>query len=62
MTAASIVDRVRRAAGQRLLFLPRAIRQMARPERMITTSEVRSVFLEGAVIEIIQKTNEATAA
>ena len=28
-----------------------AVRQMARPERMITTSEVRSVVLEGELIE-----------
>ena len=51
MTAAGTLDRVRRAAAQRLLFLPHAIRQMARPERMITTSEVRSVVLEGELIE-----------
>ena len=51
MTAASILDRVRRAAAQRLLFLPHAIRQMARPERMITTIEVRSVVREGELIE-----------
>ena len=42
---------VRRAAGQRVLFLPHAVRQMARPERMITTEEVRSVLERGEVIE-----------
>ena len=51
MTAARILDRVRRAAAQRLLFLPHAVRQMSRPERMITPSEVRSVVLDGEVIE-----------
>lgn len=51
MTAAGIVNRVRRAAAQRLLFLPHAIRQMARPERMITTIEIQSVVREGELIE-----------
>ncbi len=51
MTAVGILDRVRGAAGRGLLFLPHAIRQMARPERMITPSEVRSVVLDGEVIE-----------
>ncbi len=51
MTAARILDRVRRAAAQRLLFLPHAVRQMSRPERMTTPNEVRSVVLDGEVIE-----------
>ena len=51
MTTAETLDRVRRAAADRLLFLPHAIRQMARPERMITPNEVRSVVLDGDVIE-----------
>ena len=51
MTVTATLDRVRRAAAQRLLFLSHAIRQMSRPERMITPNEVRSVVLEGELIE-----------
>ena len=43
--------RVREAAQKRLLFLPHALRQMSRPGRMITTSEVRNVIEHGEVIE-----------
>jgi len=49
--SSQILARVKRAARQRILFLPHAIRQMARPDRMITTSEVRSVVFEGEIIE-----------
>jgi len=46
-----ILDRVREAAGRKLLFLPHAIRQMNKPERMITATEVREVVLLGEVLE-----------
>ncbi len=36
----TIVEASRHAGQQRLLFLPHAIRQMSRPERMITPQEV----------------------
>ena len=42
---------VRRAARQRILFLPHAIGQMARPDRTITTEEIRLVVEQGEVIE-----------
>lgn len=42
---------VRQAAARRLLFLPHAIRQMSRPDRLITTSEIRSVAEHGEIIE-----------
>ena len=45
------VDRIRRAATQRLLFLPHAIRQMTRPDRMIEPIEVREVVMQGELIE-----------
>jgi len=51
VTSDSILDRVREAAAKRLLFLPHTIRQMSRPERMITTIEVEAVVLAGEVIE-----------
>ena len=42
---------IREAARESLLFLPHAVRQMARPDRMITVAEVKSVVFEGEVIE-----------
>jgi hypothetical protein len=38
-------------AAKRLLFLPHAIRQMSRPDRLITTSEIRIVVEHGEIIE-----------
>jgi len=46
-----IVTRVRQSAAKRILFLPHAVRQMAQPERMICTAEVRAVIANGEVIE-----------
>jgi hypothetical protein len=46
-----ILTKVRQAAAKRLLFLSHAIRQMSRPDRMITTAEVHCVIDEGEVIE-----------
>jgi len=45
------LDLVRTRAAQKLLFLPHAMRQMTRPDRMISTSEVRKVIFEGETIE-----------
>lgn len=42
---------MRKAAAKMLLFLPHAVRQMNRPERMITETEVHEVVLLGTVIE-----------
>jgi hypothetical protein len=42
---------IREKAIQRLLFLPHAIRQMSRPDRMISSSDVRKVIDEGEIIE-----------
>ena len=50
----AIGEDVRIAAQKRLLFLPHAIRQMSRPERMITTREVEKVVLIGEPIEDYQ--------
>jgi hypothetical protein len=38
-------------ATRKILFLPHAIKQMSRPERMITTDEVREAVLSGEIIE-----------
>ena len=47
----AIVDDIRQAATKKLLFLPHAIRQMSRPDRMITTTEVNTVAITGDLIE-----------
>jgi len=48
---ADILTRVREAAAKLVLFLPHAVHQMARPDRVITPTEVRAVVLKGEVIE-----------
>lgn len=47
----NLVTRVRQSADKRILFLPHAIRQMSKPERMIATSDIRSVIENGEVVE-----------
>lgn len=46
-----IIELVREAANKRILFLPHAISQMSRPDRMISTSDIRRVIFDGKVIE-----------
>lgn len=46
-----IMQRVRDAARKKVLFLPHAVKQMSRPERMISAAEVHSAALSGRVIE-----------
>jgi hypothetical protein len=49
---AAILERVRKAAARRILFLSHALRQMAKPERLISAAEVRGIIEEnGEVIE-----------
>ena len=47
----AILEDVRLAAQKRLLFLPHAIRQMSRPQRMISSQEVDGVVVRGELIE-----------
>jgi hypothetical protein len=47
----TILVLVRLASEKKYLYLPHAIRQMSRPERMISTAEVRSVIKNGQIIE-----------
>ena len=46
-----LLSRIREAASKRCLFLPHALRQMNRPERMISTGEIRQVIEFGEIIE-----------
>ena len=47
----AILEDVREAAQNKILFLPHAVRQMSRPARMISAVEVETVALRGELIE-----------
>jgi hypothetical protein len=47
----AILQQIRQAAAIKTLFLPHAVQQMVRPERLISTVEVRHVVDTGEVIE-----------
>jgi hypothetical protein len=49
MLSPDFLTPVRAAARKKILFLPHAIRQMSRPDRMITAQEVRRVVLSGEI-------------
>lgn len=46
-----ILRQLRQAAARKVLFLPHAVQQMSRPERMISPADVRHVIDNGEVIE-----------
>lgn len=46
-----VLDRIQKSAAKRILFLPHAVRQMANPDRMISTKDIRYVITNGEVIE-----------
>ena len=46
-----ILDKIKESAGKKILYLPHAIRQMIRPDRMISPEEVRYVVEYGEIIE-----------
>ena len=46
-----ILQRVRASTAKRILFLPHAIRAMARPTPIVSRSEVEAVVVRGDVIE-----------
>ncbi len=39
------------AARKHILFLPQAIKQMSRPDRMITADEIKEAVFSGEIIE-----------
>ena len=47
----TLLPLVREAAEKKILFLPHAVRQMSRPDRMIRVAEVRSCVTSGDLIE-----------
>ena len=46
-----IFDKIKVSAQKRILYLPHAIRQMSRPDRMISPDDVRDVLKHGEIIE-----------
>ncbi len=46
-----IIEEIKLAAGRKILFLPHAIQQMCRTDRMITTEDVRNVIEKGKIVE-----------
>lgn len=51
MEESELLDLIRERARQRVLFLPHAVRQISRLDRMIRPAEVRKVLAEGEIIE-----------
>jgi hypothetical protein len=49
--ASDMKDKVIASASKRILFLPHAIKQMSRSDRMISTDEIRNAVFNGEVIE-----------
>lgn len=45
------IKSVRLISEKKILFLPHAVRQMSRPDRMISTAEVRNVVRKVEIIE-----------
>ena len=51
MKTNNMIDEIKTVASKRVLYLPHAIRQMSRPDRMISPEEVRNVIEQGEIIE-----------
>lgn len=51
MTTEELLGLIRERAKERILYLPHAIVQMSRKDRMISTKDVRSAIFSGEVIE-----------
>lgn len=49
--AANVLDQIRAAAQRRILFLPHAVRQMTRPNRMISPAEIETAINTGELVE-----------
>ena len=50
-TIIPILTRIQAASAKRKLYLPHALRQMTRPDRMISSAEVQMVIEQGEIIE-----------
>lgn len=45
------MDLVRKSAAKRIIYLPHAVRQMSRPDRMIRIADMRHVIDRGELVE-----------
>ena len=45
------INSVRKSALKRIIYLPHAVRQMSRPDRMISASDVRKAVEQGELVE-----------
>ena len=45
------INSVRKSALKRIIYLPHAVRQMSRPDRMISASDVRKTVEKGELVE-----------
>jgi hypothetical protein len=50
-TQSDVLKKVKECAAKKILFLPHAVRQMTKPDRMIRTKDIRHVIKNGEVIE-----------
>jgi hypothetical protein len=46
-----ILSSLRKSAAKRIIYLPHAVRQMSRPDRMISVVEIRNVVERGELVE-----------
>lgn len=46
-----IMDKVRKSAAKRIIYLSHAVRQLSRPDRMISIADVRNMIDRGELIE-----------
>ena len=47
----NMMQKIISSARKKILFLPHAIKQMSRPDRMISTDEIREAVFSGEIIE-----------
>jgi hypothetical protein len=59
MSRENIFDLVKRGAAKRILFLPHAVHQISKPDRMILTKDIRYVIENGKIIEDYPKDTRA---
>ena len=45
------INSVRKSALKKIIYLPHAVRQMSRPDRMISASDVRRALEQGELVE-----------
>lgn len=62
MSINNMLNRVQSSADKKRLFMPHALLQMSRPDRIITTKEVRMVIENGKIIEDYPNNQEGTVA